>query len=669
MYIMTNVNTKQLLQEAYELHQAGELTASAELYHKILEKQPEHVDVIFLLGTLNLQLRNLDSATMFLTKTIALNPDHVKAYNNLGTVFQEQHKLNEAIASFNRAIALKPDYADALYNLGNALKEQGKLDKAEESYRKAILARPEYVDAHYNLGNTLKEQHKLYKAAESYKQTISFKPDYATAHCNLGSVLQELGKIDEAIASYKLATTLKPDYAMAHCNLASALQELGKIDEAIAIYKKVISFKPDYVMAYDNLGSALQESGRLDEATACYRKAITLNPDYANAHCNLGSALQEFSKIDEAINSYDRAISLNPDMAIAHKNKSITLLLTENFKEGWLEYEWRLRTKAHSLRDLHKPKWDGSPLNGKSILVHAEQGFGDTIQFVRYLPMVKAQGGHVIFECHKHLFRLLKDCAGIDKIIENTSNRVPTVQFDVHIPLLSLPGVFGTTMDSIPSDVPYITVDTGLLKQWHMRFEHDAGFKIGIVWAGNPAFKNYHNRSCSLADFTELAEIPGLSFYSLQKGFASVEINKPPEDMKIINLENELDDFADTAALMKNLDLIISTDTATVHLAGAIGKPIWTLLHSAPDWRWFLNRSDSPWYPSMRLFRQSKLNNWAGVFEQVKKELLYTLNTERQRSESSRQETENSRGICQPTRIGTSPNRIAGRAGGYTRTQ
>ncbi len=641
-------NTKQLLQEAFEFHKVGKLTAAAELYHKILDKQPEHVDANFLLGTLNLRQRNYDSATMLLMKTITLKPDHVTAHNNLGTVLQEQCKLGEAIASFNRAITLKPDFADALYNLGNALKEQGKLDKAEESYRKAILARPDYVDVHYNLGNTLKAQHKLYKAAESYKRTIALKPDYAAAHCNLGTVLQELGKIDEAIASYKLATTLKPDYAMAHCNLGSALQELGKIDEAIAIYKKVISFKPNYVMAYDNLGSALQESGRLDEATACYRKAITLNPDYANAHCNLGSALQEFSKIDEAIKSYDRAISINPDMSIAHKNKSIALLLTENFKEGWPEYEWRLRTKAHSLRDLHKPKWDGSPLNSKSILVHAEQGFGDTIQFVRYLPMVKAQGGRVIFECHQNLFRLLKNCAGIDKIIENNSNRVPTVQFDVHTPLLSLPGIFGTTMDSIPSDVPYITVNSNLVQQWHTRLEHDNDFKIGIVWAGNTTFKNYHNRSCSLADFAPLAEIPGLSFYSLQKGPASVETNNPPDGIKITDLKNELNDFTDTAAVMENLDLIISTDTAVVHLAGAIGKPVWTLLHSAPDWRWFLKRNDNPWYPrtksaedfprprqndvgltnglagraGMRLFRQTQLNDWVGVFKQVKNALI-----------------------------------------------
>ena len=224
-------------------------------------------------------------------------------------------------------------------------------------------------------------------------------------------------------------------------------------------------------MAYCNLGSALQETGLLNEAKTCYKKAITLNPDYAMAYSNLGSILQEFGNIDEAIENYDRAIALNPDEPTAHKNKSIALLLKENFTEGWPEYEWRLQTKAHSLRNFRKPRWDGSPLNGKSILVHAEQGFGDTIQFVRYLPMVKAQGGHVIFECHNSLFRLLKNCAGIDRIIERSSNIVPEVQFDFHIPLLSLPGLFGTTLDSIPSDVPYVTADSSLVEKWHIRFK------------------------------------------------------------------------------------------------------------------------------------------------------------------------------------------------------
>ncbi len=618
---MINIKTNDLIQEAYDLHQAGILTTAERLYNKLLEEQPEHIDALFLLGTLNLQQKNYDAACMYFIKTLKLVPDHAIAHCNLGTALHESGKLDEAVASYNKSITLKPDYADAYYNLGNALKEQGQLDKAAKSYEQAILYRQDYADAYYNLGNVLKAQRKLDKAADSFKKAITLKPNYAMAHCNFGSVLQELGKIDEAIASYKIATILKPDYAMAYCNLGTAFQELGKIDEAITIYKKVLSFKPNFVMAHTNLGSAFQESGLLNEAKTCYEKAIMLNPDHAMAYSNLGSILQEFGNIDDAIKNYDRAIDLNPDEPTAHKNKSIALLLKENFTEGWPEYEWRLQTRAHSLRNFQKPRWDGSPLHGKSILVHSEQGFGDTIQFVRYLPMVKAQGGHVIFECHNSLFRLLKNCTGIDRIVERSSDVVPEVQFDFHIPLLSLPGLFGTTLDSIPSDVPYVTVDSSLVEKWHIRLNHDSNFKIGIVWAGNPSFKNYHNRSCSLSDFAALAEITGLSFYSLQKGSASVESDIAPV-LKITDLKNELYDFVDTAAVMSNLDLVISTDTAVVHLAGAMGKPVWTLLYSAPDWRWWLKRTDSPWYPSMRLFRQAQLNDWAGVFEQVKKALI-----------------------------------------------
>ncbi|MBC8555760.1 MAG: tetratricopeptide repeat protein [Candidatus Brocadiales bacterium] len=622
---MLNMKSKELIHEAYELHHAGMLTTAEKLYNKLLEEQPEHIDVLFLLGTLNLQRGNNDTACTHFMKTLALKPDHAMAHCNLGTALQKSGKLDKAIESYNKSISLNPDYADAHYNLGNALRELGQLKKAAESYEQAILYRQDYVDAYYNLGNVLKEQCKPNKALDCFRKTISLKPDYAIAHCNLGSVLQELGKLDEAISSYNTAITLKPDYAMAYCNLGSAFQELGKINEAITAYKKALLLKPDFVMAYCNLGSALQETGLLNEAKECYKKAIVLNPDYAMAYSNLGSILQEFSNIDEAIENYDRAIALNPDEPTAHKNKSIALLLQGNFTEGWLEYEWRLKIKEHCLRDFRKPRWDGSPLNGKTILVHAEQGFGDTIQFARYLPMVKARGGHVIFECHKNLSRLLRRCAGIDRIIERVSDTIPEVQFDSHIPLLSLPGLFGTTLDSIPSDDPYVTVDSSLVEKWNMRLCNDSNFKIGIVWAGNPSFKNYHNRSCSLFDFTALAEITGLSFYSLQKE-SDLNKNDTASVLKITDLKNELNDFADTAAVMSNLDLVISTDTSVVHLAGALGVPVWTLLHSTPDWRWWLKRTDSPWYTNMRLFRQTQLNDWAGVFAKVKVALIQEVN-------------------------------------------
>jgi hypothetical protein len=273
--------------------------------------------------------------------------------------------------------------------------------------------------------------------------------------------------------------------------------------------------------------------------------------------------------------------------------------------------------------------WDGKPLNGKTILIHTEQGFGDTIQFIRYLPMVQAQGGRVIFECLRDLICLLKNGTGFDKIIEQKSSGKLYEQFDVHVPLLSLPGLFGTTVGSIPSDIPYIDADPGLIDQWRIRLDDDHKCKIGIVWAGNLNHKNDHSRSCSLSDFATLAGIPELSIYSLQKGPASVEVNKWPGGEKIIKLDSEIHDFADTAAIIANLDLVISIDTVVAHLAGAMGKPVWTLLPFVPDWRWLLNRNDSPWYPSMRLFRQTRANDWAGVFKRLKQTLLQEVGNSR----------------------------------------
>ena len=622
-----------LFHEALTLHQAGNLAEAANLYHKILKNEPEHVDAIFLLGTLNIQQGNLELATTFLKKTISLKPDHVAAHNNLGTALQSQGRLSEAVVIYNRIIDLKPDYAEAHINLGNVFQEQGKFDEAMECYTRVIELQPDYAEAHHNLGNALRKKCKPDEAASCFSKAIELKPEYAEAHSNLGSVLQEQRKLDEAALHFSKAIELKPEYAEAHSNLGLVLQEQGKLDEAAMSFHLATELNPDHAEVNNNLGTFLQEQGKLNEAAERYKKAITLKPDHIKAHNNLGTVLQEQGKYDEAMEYYKRAISLKPDYAEAHMNSSFVLMLTGNLEDGWPEYEWRLHTKDRIPRTFQQPRWDGTPLNGRSIMVHAEQGLGDTIQFVRYLPTVQAKGGHVIFECQKNLFRLLKNNAGIDEIIEKASTSGKNSHFDVQVPLLSLPGLFGTKLDTIPSVIPYITVDPEPVKQWNTRIEHNGDFKIGIVWAGSPHHKNDRNRSCKLEDFAQLAEIPGLSFYSVQKGPASAEAFNPPGGMKIINLANEMNDFTDTAAIIVNLDLVISVDTAVAHLAGAIGKPVWNLLPFAPEWRWQLNQADSPWYPGMRLFRQTQLNDWEGVFKQVKKALFYKLNTEGQKSE------------------------------------
>ncbi|MCP5002399.1 MAG: tetratricopeptide repeat protein [Planctomycetes bacterium] len=578
-----------LLQSALSHHQAGDLVTAEDYYNKILKIQPDHVETLFLLGTLNLQSGNLEKASDLLRKTLALKPDYSMAHGNLGTSLQGLGKLEEATVSYQKALTLDPGYAEGYYNLANTLNMMGKPDEAISNHRHAI----------------------------------ALKPDYAEAYDNLGTLLQDRGKLEEAIENYNKALTLKPGYVVAYNNLGNALKKQSRHDEAVANYVRGLTIEPDNAIIYCNLGTALQEQGKLDEAIENYRKALALKPDHADTHSNLGAALQEQGKPQEAIASSSRAIALKPDFAMAHLNRAIALLLSGNFQDGWQEYEWRLRTGNRNHRNALKPRWNGAPLNRRPILVYAEQGFGDTIQFVRYLPMVRALGGNVIFECPQALVRLLKWCDGIDKIVDqNVSLELPE-NFDTHVPLLSLPGIFGTTLDTIPSREPYIQVNPGLSSKWRNICGNEKSFKVGLVWAGGPS-RNYvyRNRSFTLSDFYPLAEIPGVTFYALQKGPAASEASNPPGRMTIHNLDAKLRDFADTAAVIDNLDLVISVDTAVAHLAGALGKPVWTLLPFSPDWRWMLKREDSPWYPSMRLFRQAHRNGWKEVIECVKDALI-----------------------------------------------
>lgn len=648
-----------MLQKGIKLHKSGDLDAAANIYNKILEQHSDNIDTISLLGTLNLQTGNLDTARYLFEKLIKLKPDNAIAHNNLGSVFQLSKRFNEAIISYKQAILLKHDYDEAYYNLGNAFQSIGQLDDAIANYRHAIALNPDDADVHSNLANALRKNKKPEEALVSYKQATKLMPLNAELHNNLGAALQEQNKFDEAVLSCRQAVILNPKLAKAHNNLGTALKKKHKLEDAIKCFNKAIELKTDYAEAYYNLGSALHTSGNYIESVNAYKRAITIKPDYAKAHYNLGNAmkklnnldeavirykhaikikpdyvmaynnlgtiLQEQGKINEAAECYSRAIKLKPDYAEAHLNKALTSLLNGNLESGWQEYEWRLQTKNYAFRKFNFPMWDGKPLNGKNILIHTEQGFGDTIQFIRYLPMVQAQGGYVTFECPENLICLLKNYVGIDKIIEKKTYGKLSKHFDFHVPLLSLPGIFGTTLDSIPSQKQYISVNPDLIDQWRTRLNDDHKFKIGIVWAGNPNHKKDHNRSCSLNDFASLSEIPEITFYSLQKGQASFETNNPPDGMKIINIETDLHDFTDTAAVILNLDLVISVDTAVAHLAGAIGKPIWTLLPFVPDWRWLLNRSDSPWYPGMRLFRQTQPDDWIEVFKQVKDTLTQRI--------------------------------------------
>jgi len=405
------------------------------------------------------------------------------------------------------------------------------------------------------------------------------------------------------------------------------LKNVGRIDEAIENYNEAICLKPDYAEAHNNLGIALKEQGRLAEAVESYEQAVRLRPHYAEAHNNMGIALHANGEHDRALECCERAIQLVGDYAQAHWNRSLVLLLKGRFTEGWEEYRWRRRTNLAASAYPHtfdEPSWDGEPFAGKRLLVHYEQGLGDNLQFVRYLPMVKQLGGTVIFETPGSMYGLLRTLDGIDELVEASPERPPDVEFDSYTSLMDLPGIFGTTLETIPANVPYIHADPAKVERWRGRLSGPR-FKVGIVWGGRPTGPNevlsLQYRSCGLEHFAALADVDAVALYGLQKGPPAVQVDQLPERITVSNLGEEFDDFADTAAAVENLDLIVSIDTSVAHLAGAMGKPVWVLLKSDADWRWLLDREDNPWYPTMRLFRQRRPGDWNEVLSRVAGEL------------------------------------------------
>lgn len=583
-------------------------------------------------------------------------PHSAEAHAALANALRCQGKLDEAVAYFRRAVALKPGDFGAHSNLGNALMAEGRPEEAAACYRRTIELNPFFAEAHNNLGNTFKDQGKLAEAMECFRRALECDPDDAAAHNNLGNCSMGLGQVDEAIACYHRALTRRPGFAAAHNNLGVAFAEQGKRAEAVVCYAKALAADPTYVEAHLNLGNALKEQGKLDEAMSCYRRALTLAPDCADAHYNVGNALMALGELGEAAASFRRALERTPNHAAAHNNfgialknlgetgaaeahfdeairlapgfdepyfnRSTILLQRGDFVRGWAEYEQRWKTKEYSAprRAFAQPRWDGGPLAGRTILLHAEQGLGDALHFIRYVPLVAQAGGNVIVECQPSLKRLLRSSFPRVLIFDSSE---PLPRFDVQSPLLSLPLYCRTTMENLPRQVPYIEADENDIAAWRTRFAAEARvadasiLKIGLCWAGNKEQANDRNRSMGFRDLTLLGGVPGIRLFSLQKGAAGEQARESPTGMTIVDWTDELHDFADSAAFIANLDLVLSVDTSVAHLAGAMGKPVWTMLCFAPDWRYHLDPDHCPWYPTMRLFRQPAPGDWPSVVARV----------------------------------------------------
>ncbi len=496
----------------------------------------------------------------------------------------------------------------------------GRLAEAERIYKQILRVQPGNAGAHNNLGVALKNQDKLDEAIACYKRALKADPNHIEAYNNLGNALKEQKKLDEAIAWYRRALEVNPDYAEARNSLGAILQEQGRVDEAIACFLRALKVTPDDASAHNNLGIVYKEEGRLEESITCYERAIEIEPDYSEAHNNLGNALKDQGDLDSAIDCYKRAIKLKSDYASAHFNLGFTLLTVGRLEEGWVEHEWRWRRTDAEFkpRDFTQPQWDGSRLDGQTILLHAEQGLGDAIQFSRYFPIVAEYGGRVVVECHPLVIPLLQTVGGIDQLVRKRGKLPP---FDVQIPFLSLPLAVGTTLETIPCGAGYIKADSRFVDMWRERLSGLKGPRVGLCWQGNPKFPGDRWRSIPLKHFTGLFNGRSTTFVNLHKGVGEPQIEECGLTDRMVNFSPQVKSFMDTAAIMENLDLVITSDTSVAHLAGALGRPVWTLLQSVPDWRWMLEREDMPWYPTMRLFRQQTRGDWEGLLRRVERAL------------------------------------------------
>jgi len=469
-------------------------------------------------------------------------------------------------------------------------------------------------------------------AQEHYRQILELQPDHPAAGRLLARILalqalahQESGVFDAAIEMYEESLALDGAQAQVRNNLGNVYNSLGRIDDAILAYRDAVGIEPGLAEARFNLGSALYRLGDRGQAISHCRAALALRPSFPEASATLGYLLEEEGDTPGAIECYREAIAARPDYAEAHFNYALQLLLSGDYANGWQEYEWRLQLpEVQRLMPFAGRKhWDGSALDGATILLYAEQGLGDAIQFVRYAPLVAERGGRVVVRCVPGLAALIGSMPGVSAVV----SVVEPTEFDVCCPLMSLPRIFGTTLETVPAQVPYMRPDSEKARRWKARLDADgASFKVGLYWATETSNRIASLKSLTLEMLAPLAGVRGVAYYSLQRGLAAAQAAHPPAGMKLVNLAEELGNFSDDAALVANLDLVISIDTATAHLVGALGRRVWTLTHFPPEWRWLLGRDDSPWYPTMRLFRRGKTESWESVTGRVAEALGRLVN-------------------------------------------
>ncbi|MGA2229626.1 MAG: tetratricopeptide repeat protein [Tepidisphaeraceae bacterium] len=559
------------------------------------------------------RLFELRQAEAHYRAVLSQQPNNPDALHLLGMVAYQTNRHAEALGLIRRAIALRPAVADYHCNLGLVYAALGQPNEAMAAYRQCLEIEPTAHEAQYNLGNALRDLMRPAEALTAYQAALKLRPDHVLSLVAVGGVLRTMGRRDEGIAAYQRAIEISPGCIQAHHNLGNAMREQGRTLEAIASFHRALTLEPYSFQTHRQLADAQLAAGMRDEGIRSMGNAVNLCEDRVEPIIRLGGLCHEDGEIGHAADFYRWALDIRPDLASTHVDLALTHLIQGDFARGWREFEWRWRTPelAQRAAALGKPMWNGSDLAGKRILLHAERGFGDTLNFMRYVPLVAARGGTILLACQPEMQPLFQHFADVKEWVRAGEALPP---FDVHCSLVSLPAAFGTDLATIPAQIPYVFAEPELSAAWRARLPANDSLKVGLVWSGQV---NPLKRFLALSDLAPLAEFTNVWFTSLQKGEAAAELAQAPAGLNITDWTSDLTDFRQTAALIDNLDLVISVDTAVAHLAGAMGKPVWLLLKSVPDWRWMLNRLDSPWYPTMRLFRQTVRGDWQAPVTQV----------------------------------------------------
>ena len=567
----------------------------------------------------------LQDAEVICNQLISIDSKKHISYCSLAAIYGMQGKLDKCIALLKKALEINPNLPESHFNLGNALKDKGELTEAIDEYKTALRHRPQYPEAHLNIGNALKKQGDISAAIASFQRALQLKPNYPEAYYNLGNAFRMQNDLCAAVSSFNKALQLNPNLIDACNNLGCVLQEQGRLDDAINTYKNLLKLRPNHPEAHNNLGNILKEKGNLDAAIASYNSALKLNPKYQKAHYNLGIALQEAGDIDAAIITYKDALQLNPNDPDANWNLSQSMLLGGDYRNGWRKHEWRTKTnqkysRPHAIPNCEQWRCNVDLNQAKQLLLVTEQGLGDTLQFMRYATILREKGISISFCAQPKLHSLIQ-ASGIDPspLTPEQANRVTEGRW---IPLLSVPKHLEVRPDNPVITKPYLKTTDELHTRWAEILSAEQHPVIGINWQGNPKIEKtgLRGRSLALDAFAPLTSGRQISLLSLQKGFGSEQLDTCSFNERFVSCQdqvNETWDFLETAAIIANCDLVITSDTSVAHLAGGMGKTTWLLLHKVPDWRWGLEGDRSFWYPSMRLFRQKQRGNWNEVMERV----------------------------------------------------